>query len=169
MAGFPPMTDKAAEAFADYASMKPGKRSLRGLAEEYAAQNRYRTATTAFSQLRTWSSKYQWPERIAEAVTSAVTRKLEMAAELDADTFLETSKRLNETIHGPGFIGPADVTRIRESVRKPEPKGGTSVSVQLDVQLSQVVERIAEAEGLNEIERAEFQKDVEKYLAEVNS
>ena len=123
------MTDKAAEAFADYASMPPATRSLRALAERYARQNRYKTSTSAFSQLSAWSTKFQWQGRIAEAVTDAVTRKLEQAAELDADTFLVTSQRLNDLVNSPGYIDPANVTRVRESVRKPEAKNVSSIDV----------------------------------------
>lgn len=126
---FPPMTDKAAEAFSDYVDLEPGKRSLRALAEIYVQQKRYRTATTAVGQLGRWSSQYQWPARIAEAVTVRVTRKLEEAAELDADTFNKTSKRLNDLVSSPGHIHPGDVTRIRESVRKPEPKPTATIDV----------------------------------------
>lgn len=125
MADFPPMTDKAAEAFADYVELGPG-RSLSRLASVYKSST-IPTPTKTLRTLTGWSSKYQWQARISEAVTQAVTRKLELAAELDADTFLKTSERLNETVSGPGFIGPADVTRIRESVRKPEAK--TTVDV----------------------------------------
>lgn len=125
MADFPPMTDKAAEAFADYVDLGP-KRSLEALVDRYKFASKP-VPTKRINTLKDWSSKYQWQARISEAVTQAVTRKLELAAELDADTFYKTSQRLNETVSGPGFIGPADVTRIRESVRKPEPK--TTVDV----------------------------------------
>ena len=128
MADFPQMTDKAAQAFADYVAMLPGKRSLDALAEQYKSSTKP-VPTKHASRLRYWSSKYQWQARISEAVTQAVTRKLELAAELDADTFLKTSERLNETISTPGHMHPADVTRIRESVRKPEPKAAASIDV----------------------------------------
>ena len=169
MADFPPMTDKAAEAFADYASMKPGKRSLRGLAETYVQQDRYKTASTAFRQLSRWSGQYQWPDRIASVTTAAANRKLELSAELDADTHFETARRFNDLIHSPGFIDANTLARIRESVRKPEPKGGTSVSVNLDIQISQAIERIADAEGMTDAEREEFERDVKMHLEKVRA
>lgn len=127
MADFPPMTDKAAEAFADYVELGP-KRSLPTLAAAYKLCTEP-VPTKHIQTLKTWSSKYQWQARISSAVTQAVTRKLELAAELDADTFLKTSERLNETMSSPGYIHPSDVTRIRESVRKAEPKATTTVDV----------------------------------------
>lgn len=76
-----------------------------------------------------WSVEYRWQARVAEAATAISARMLEEAAELDADTFLKTSQRLNELVAGPGFIDPANVTRIRESVRKPESKSTASIDV----------------------------------------
>ena len=119
------MTDKAAAAFADYIGMGPG-RSLASLCNRYQKSTKA-PPTKRLETLKEWSTKYQWQARISSAVTEAVTRKLELAAELDADTFFKTSQRLNETVSSPGFIGPGDITRIRESVRKPEPK--TTVDV----------------------------------------
>lgn len=136
--------------------MPPGKRSLRALAEEYARQNRYKTASTAFGQLTRWSSEYAWQARIAGAVTEGVTRKLEEAAELDADTFVETARRFNELIHAPGFFDAHTLARIRESVRKTEPKGAMSVNVNVLVEVERVVERIAEEEGLTDDEKREL-------------
>lgn len=128
MADFPPMTDKAAAAFADYVDMPPGERSLEALAAKYRRRTES-VPTKQLSRLKVWSAKYEWPRLIATAITENVRRKLELAAELDADTFLKTSERLHETVASPGYIHPSDVTRIRESVRKAEPKATTTVDV----------------------------------------
>ena len=121
------MTDKAAEAFAEYVKLGP-KRSQVLLAENLHRQGRYKSVVSALGSISKWSVKYQWPARISEAVTEAVTRKLERAAELDADTFERSSERLNELINLPGHMHPGDVTRIRESVRKAEPKATVDVT-----------------------------------------
>lgn len=127
MSDYPVMTAAAAEAFAAYVELGP-KRSLESLASMY--RNSAEPAPTKHLRtLKDWSAKFQWQARITEAVTAAASRKLELAAELDADTFFKTSERLNETVSGPGFIDPGNLTRIRESVRKPEPKQSASIDV----------------------------------------
>ena len=126
MADFPPMTENAAKAFEDYADMLPGERSLEALAAEYRSRTTP-VPTRQLSRLKIWSAKYQWPALIDTVATERARQKLEEAAEIDADTFHKTSKRLNEIVSGPGFVPPSDVTRIRESVRKPESK--TTVDV----------------------------------------
>ena len=121
------MTDKAAEAFADYVSIGP-QRSLEALARRYQTSTEP-VPTKQLSRLKIWSSKYQWQTRIPAAVTEITELKLKQAAELDADTFVETSRRLNSLVHSPGHMHPGDVTRIRESVRKPEAKNVSSIDV----------------------------------------
>lgn len=121
------MTDKAAEAFAAYVDLGPG-RSLEALARRYKRSTEP-VPTKHVQTLKTWSAKYGWQARISDAVTAAVTRKLEQAAELDADTFLKTSQRLNDLVNSPGYIDPGNVTRVRESVRKAESKSVASIDV----------------------------------------
>lgn len=45
------------------------------------------------------------------------------------------------------------------------PKGATSINVSLDVTFSQVLDRIAEEDGLTDVERRELEADVREYLA----
>ena len=159
----------AEEAFADYVSIPRHERSYTALAEIFVSRGYYENVGTARAVIGRWASRDSWQERIRQAATERAMEQLAEADELDADTLLETAKRFNELIHSPGFFDANTLARIRDSVRKPAPKGGTSVSVHLDVQISQIAERIAEDEGLNEVEKAAFMKDVEKYLAEASA
>ena len=122
------MTDKAAEAFREYVELGPD-RSHKKLARRFLAEGRYKSFDSAIGSISKWSAKYSWPARISMAVTESVTRKLEQAAELDADTFLKTSQRLNDLVNSPGYIDPGNVTRVRESVRKAESKSVASIDV----------------------------------------
>lgn len=124
----PQETPKAAEAFSDYVALGPD-RSLRNLAEQYVAQKRYRNATTAFNQLRRWSARDGWQDRITQAANAETERILHLASELDADTFLESSRKLNSRIHNLPDAEHDAIVRIRESVRKPGAKTVTSVDV----------------------------------------
>lgn len=125
-ANTPPVeTAKAAQAFADYVQLGP-KRSLETLAAAYRISTEP-APTLHLRTLKEWSAKYRWQERIREAVTEATTKALEEAAELDAATFLETSRRLYGLITGTEHIHPQEVVRVRESVRKPEPKSTVDV------------------------------------------
>lgn len=126
MSGFPQMTDKAAEAFAEYVDLGP-KRSQVLLAEKLHREGRYTSVVSALGSISKWSAKYQWPARIADAVTTAVTRKLEMAAEIDADTFLQTSERLNQAVRS--VADTRDIVSIRETVRKSEPRNKATIDV----------------------------------------
>jgi hypothetical protein len=160
-------TARAAQAFADYVAMGP-TRSLEALAE------RYRTAsktipTKRIATLKDWSVKYRWQARIAEAISAETEHKLHLASELDADTFLKTSLLMNSTIDRviaqEILIDPVESIKIRETVRRPQAKGATSVNVHLDVQISQLIEQIAQEDGLNDVERRQLEADVQKYLA----
>lgn len=122
------MTDKAAEVFAEYVNLGP-RRSQVLLAEKLHRDGRYTSVVSALGSISKWSAKYRWPDRIAQYVTAGVTRKLQEAAELDADTFVETARRFNDLIHSPGYFDANTLARIRESVRKPEPKTTATVDV----------------------------------------
>ena len=144
----PAESAKAEEAFADYVALGPS-RSLRALAAVYVKQGRYKSETTAFNAVAHWSGKFRWQERLAEAASARSTALLEQAAELDADTFRRSSELLNERMH---YSHPGDtevVIKMRESVRKPAPKGGASVSVNVSVEVRHMAERMAEELGLD--------------------
>jgi hypothetical protein len=59
------------------------------------------------------------------------------------------------------------VVKVRESVRKPTTKGGTSVNVTVRVEVEQLIDRIAEEDGLSADERDELAAAVERHLASV--
>ncbi len=141
-------TPKAAQAFADYVAMG-SSRSLRKLADRLVQQNVYKTSTAAMRSLAMWSSHYDWQDRLANAATERSDAMLKEAAELDADTFVKTSKKLNAEVENS--LEPETIIKIRESVRKPAPKGTTSVdvNVSVDVAYRQTAERIARERGLN--------------------
>lgn len=143
------MPPKAAEAFALYVGMGPG-RSLRALASVLVEQDRYRTATTALGVLRDYSVRYRWQERLSAAITAKTEEALAKAVEIDAQSFLRTSELLARRIATaePGEIDV--VIKARESVRKPEPRGqATNVNVNLSVTLRAIVERVASEQGLD--------------------
>jgi hypothetical protein len=143
------MTVKAAEAFAAYVGMGPG-RNLRALAAILAEQGHYKTATTALGQLARWSSEHRWQERLAAAVTAKTEDALAKAAEIDAQSFLRTSEMIAERLAMTTPMMLDVLVKTRESVRKPEPKGaGASVNVNLTVTLRTIVERLAAERGLD--------------------
>ena len=118
--------------------------------------------------LEKWSAQFRWQARIVEAITEAAERKLAEAAEIDAESFLKSSRVIAKAIdladRGSKTMLPQDLVKIRESVRKPQPKGATNINVKLDVQLTQFLQEIAEADGLTEIERQELEADVKTFL-----
>lgn len=145
----PPETPKAAQAFLDYVEMGQG-RSLRRLAELHVSQKLYKNSPAALRTIQKWSVNHHWQERLASAISAEADRKLIEAATLDADTFLKTSRHLNTQISSKTTgLELRDVVQVRESVRKPMPKGGTSVSVSLSIETRQVAERMAAELGIN--------------------
>lgn len=142
--------------------MGPG-RSLRKLADQYVEQKIYKAYATAVFVLNRWSSKYQWQARLTEAATAQSTAMLEEAANLDADTFIATSRLLNERIRYATRDHADLIVKVRESVRRPVAKGGTSVdvTVNVDVDVRRMAEEIAERTGLNADQLA---ADVQEYL-----
>lgn len=143
------MTAKAAEAFALYVGMGPG-RSLTGLAYMLVERNQYKTRTTARASVAVWSAKYRWQERLAAAITAKIEDALAKATEIDAGTFLKTSELLAKQLAGSDTHTADLVIKVRETVRKPEPRGAqASVNVNLSVTLRAIVERVAAEQGLN--------------------
>lgn len=164
-ATFPQETAKAAIAFAAYVSLGPG-RSLRALAYTLAEQNLYKNQASALASLNGWSSKYRWQDRLAAAVTEKTERLLAQAAELDAASYKRTSELLAERLALTGAIDTDHVVKIRESVRRPAPKGNTAgigVNVQVSVSLHDLAERVAAEEGLDAAEVVEW---ADRYLRE---
>lgn len=159
----PRETAKAAEAFAAYVAMGPS-RSLRALASTMAEQTLYKNRDSALASLNTWSTKYRWQARISSAVTEKTERLLAQAAEIDATSYLRTSELIRERLAN---IKPEDtnvIIPIRESVRRPAPKGSSSsvdVNVQVSVSLRDMAERIAAEEGLDP---DEVVAEAERYL-----
>lgn len=160
----PTETAKAASAFAAYIRMGPG-RSLRALAHALVEQNQYKTSTTALGILNNWSTKYRWQERIAAAVTEKSERMLAQASEIDAATFLRSSELLHERLGLTLALDTDHVVKVRESVRKPAPKGGAAgVNVQVSVVLRNLAERAAAQYGLDP---GQVVAEAERILAEV--
>lgn len=156
-------TANAAQAFADYVAMGPG-RSIRKLHDRYK-QNPSNAPAKSLDTLFDWSGKFHWQDRLTEATTAEAERKLQEAVELDADTFVETSRILNERVK---WTTPHDldaVVKMRESVRKPTPKGGTSVSVTVTItpQQREIAERIAASRG---VPADDVIAEIEAYLQE---
>lgn len=138
----------AEEAFLDYVSIDRKERSLRLLAEIYVERGYYKKPGTALAVLNRWSAQHRWQERIRQAATEAAERKLQEAADLDADTFLRTSRELNKRAEYADALQMDQMIRMRETVRKPTPKGGTAVSVKVSVEVRQLAEQIAEQLGI---------------------
>jgi hypothetical protein len=142
-----PANDKAAAAFADFVALGDG-RSLSKLAEVY--RNRTEPVPTRqLSRLKIWSSKYNWIARIEQFEDEQAESKLAQAARLDADTYVRTSKELNRRASHVDALHMDELIRMRESVRKPQPKGGTAVSVKVSVEVRQLAEQMAEQLGIS--------------------
>jgi len=152
---------QAEQAFLDFVEMGHG-RSLEKLAVEYQTRTEP-VPTKQLSRLKIWSSRYGWQARLGEAISARAEAKLVLAGELDADTFLRTSRHLHRQVAQYGDF-PDTVIKIRESVRKPMPKGG-AVNVSIRVEVQSIVDRIAEEDGLTEAEKQELQAAVERHLA----
>ena len=144
----PDMTPKAAAAFDEYVALGDD-RSLELLAEHRVSQGRAKTIPTALTHMKQWSAKYKWPARIAAVTTRSAEAKLEEAADLDADTFLHSSRILNERMKCATREHADAIVKMRESVRRPAPKGGTAVSVTISVEVRQLAERLAKDLGMS--------------------
>jgi hypothetical protein len=140
---------RAERAFADYVAMGDG-RSLRALHEQYR-QSSSNPPAKSLDTLFDWSVRYKWQARLEQAATVRAEAMLIEAMHIDSDTFLRSSRILNERMQ-LATSGHVDmVVKVRESVRKPAPKGGATVGVNVtvDVAIQQIVERIAEESGLS--------------------
>lgn len=159
----PTETAPAAEAFRDYVALGP-KRSLRLLAKIYAERERYKTATTAFSVLSRWSALFRWQERLAAATSAHIDAILAEAGEVDAKTFLRTSELLAERVAMSQPLDADFLVKVRESVRKPAPRGagGVDVTVKVTLALQELAERAAAEEGFDP---ADVIAEAEAFLA----
>jgi hypothetical protein len=143
------MTPKAAEAFAVYVGMGPG-RSLTNLAHALAERDWYKTTPTARRVVADWSTKYRWQERLSAAITAKIDDVLAKAVEIDAQSFLRTSELLAKQLTVVEPVQVDTIIKMRESVRKPEPKHATgTVNFNLSMTLRAIVERVAVEQGLN--------------------
>lgn len=156
MGEFPEMTPNAALAFADYAAMGP-KRSLEALWARYRSVPNP-CPTKRLPTLKDWSVRYRWQDRIASSVTALTEARLEMASEIDASSFLRTSELIAETLEYTTRFNLDAVLAIRQSVRKPSPKGTT---VNVNVLVAELVEKY----GLEGEAAAAFDADVRAHLA----
>jgi hypothetical protein len=154
---------RAAEAFAIYTAMGPG-RSLTALAHVLVERNWYKTVPTARSVVGGWSAKHRWQERLAAAITAQTEEMLAKAVEIDARSFLRTSELIAKRL---GYAEPEHldaIIKMRESVRKPEPRGNSqTINVNLSVTLRAIVERVASERGL---EYEEVLAEAERTLRE---
>ena len=116
----------AAQAFADYVALGKG-RTLESLQKRYKADTRP-VPTRRLSTLKVWSSAFKWQDRIKTAVTEEAERKLEEAAQLDAETFYETSVLLNDRVKYTTRHHLDEIVKMRESVRRPPVKGTVEVT-----------------------------------------
>lgn len=157
-----PSTDAEA-AFNDYVGLGDG-RSLRKLHARYQ-DDPNPTPTKRLKTLKEWSARYGWQDRIRQAETDAAEEKLRLAAMLDADTFLHSSRLLNERMRYATREHADAIVKMRESVRKPAPKG-TSVRVNVSIEMQRAVDRIAEEDGLTEDEKRELLNRLSRRVAE---
>lgn len=151
---FPEMTTKAAEAFDAYVALGPD-RSLDALAEKYRTSTEG-VPTTQLSRLKIWSTKYHWQMRLKSATTARTDARLELAGEYDADTFAMTSKELNRRAQYTTSDHLDAIIKIRESVRKPQPK-----SASVNVNLNLIIDDLAQKYGLTDDERAALFDDMQ--------
>ncbi len=152
----PRETVEAKAAFAAYVSLGHG-RSLQKLADLRVSQGLAKTSASALVLAKRWSSRHNWQSRIEQAVTDRAERMLREASEIDADTFLTTSRHLHRQVTQYGDF-PDTTIKIRESVRKPMPKGGAQVSVNVSVEVRHLAEQLAKQAGCT----------VEELLADAN-
>jgi len=158
--GRPTESAKAAQAFADYVSLGP-KRSLRALATLYAEQTLYKSTTSALASLNVWSSKHRWQDRIAEAVSERAMQMLSEAAELDAETFLATSRQYHRRILAPNAdkMGLGSIHAIRDQVKRP---ASQSPNLTVNVTIMNEAQRLAAELGIS---ADELLADAEKIAA----
>ncbi len=141
----------AALAFADFVDLGPGTRSVRALHAEYLRRQRSgdKPPTVRLRTIAGWSSTFHWQQRVRDAANERSRQKLEEAEELDADTFLTSSRLINERMHDATSENTDVVIKMRESVRKPLPKGGASVNVNVSVEVRHLAEQMAKSLGIS--------------------
>ncbi len=135
----PRESTKAAQAFADYVDLGPD-RFIRNLHGQYLKRHQADPKPPPTQRLKTlkeWSSRFQWQARITEAINTDSRQKLDAAAELDAETFLLTSRLLNARIHLATPLDTEAVIKMREAVRKPVQKSAALVHVNVNLEIRQ--------------------------------
>lgn len=135
-------TPKAAQAFQDYLAMGAG-RSLRKLAAVYVEHGYHKTASTAFTILKNWSIAHGWQDRLTEAINERSAALLAEASELDADSFLLTSRLLNQRLAYADPLHVDTVVKIRETVRsRATGVGGLTVNVAIYQQAEKLASKL---------------------------
>lgn len=143
-----------AELFAAW--IDAGAPKYRPFADLLVQQGRYKTATTALGQLGRFASRGQWQDRKAQALNDAADAKLQESAVLDADSFLLSSRELNRRMQYATSDHLDAIIKIRESVRKPQPK---TAAVQVNLNL--IVDDLARKYGLTDDERTSLFEDMQ--------
>ncbi len=136
---------RAELAFVDYVAMGSG-RSLRALHEQYR-QITSKPPAKSLDTLFDWSVRYRWQARLEQAATEQSESLLQEAAALDAETFLQSSRLLNERMKYATREHADAIVKMRESVRKPVPKGGAGVNVSVSLEVRTLAEKLAKELG----------------------
>lgn len=92
-------------------------------------QGRYKSVATAFSSICAYSGRDKWQDRKANALDEAAEAKLKEAATIDADSFLRSSKVINDRLKMATREHADVIVKMRESVRRPTVKTTTDVNV----------------------------------------
>ena len=110
-----------------------GTPKYRDFAEHLAQQGRYKTALTALGMIGRAASRDKWQERKTHALDEAAEAKLKEAATIDADTFIRSSRILNDRMKYATREHADAIVKMRESVRKPAPKTATTLNVTISI------------------------------------
>jgi len=116
-----------AELFAAW--VEAGAPKYRPFAEFLVQRGRYKTATTALGQIGRFASRDTWQERKEQALDEEAEAKLKEASSIDADSFLRSSRVLNERLKYATREHADVIVKIRESVRRPVAKTVADVNV----------------------------------------
>lgn len=109
--------------------VEAGAPKYRPFAESLVQRGRYKTATTALGQIGRFASRDKWQERKEQALDEEAEAKLKEAATIDADSFLRSSKVINERLKMATREHADVIVKMRESVRRPTTKTTTDVNV----------------------------------------
>ncbi len=136
-------------------------------AHQLAVLKRYRTSTTALSRIKAFAAAGNWQARKLGALTAAAELDLQEAAALDANSFLNFSRAINERSKYANKDNAATLVPMRESVRRKTPieitgKDGGPIQHEITV-LDAAVRQIAAERGLDP---ADVLAEAERIMAE---